>query len=191
MDEVLFAEIARRRAEADLEARDDVFSALLLAQDEDGRRLSDSEVRDELLTLLLAGHETTATALAWTFDLMLHTPSVLGRALQRDDEYLDALVKESLRLRPVIPGVGRVVRREPFALNGYVIPEGIEINPSIRVVHRRLGPLSGAWPVPARALPGPGRPRHLHVDSVRRRDPSLPGGDVCPDGDADGSGPRP
>ena len=149
VDEVLFAEIARRRAEADLEDRDDVFSALLLAQDEEGRRLSDSEIRDELLTLLLAGHETTATALAWTFDLMLHTPSVHQRALQRDDEYLDALVKESLRLRPVIPGVGRVVRREPFALNGYVIPEGIEINPSIRVVHRR----ADLYPEPGRFRP--------------------------------------
>lgn len=158
VDEILFAEIARRRSEADLGARDDVFSALLLAEDEDGQRLSDSEVRDELLTLLLAGHETTATALAWTFDLMLHTPAVLERALQRDDEYLDALAKESLRLRPVIPGVGRVVRREPFALNGYVIPEGCEINPSIRVVHRR----SDLYPEPGSFRPerflGPNAP---------------------------------
>ena len=56
--------------------RDDVFSALLLAEDEDGERLSDREVRDELMTLLLAGHETTATGLAWTFDLLLHHPAV-------------------------------------------------------------------------------------------------------------------
>jgi cytochrome P450 len=137
VDEVLFAEIARRRAEEDLEARTDVFSALLLAQDEDGRRLSDQEVRDELLTLLLAGHETTATGLAWTFDLLLHTPAVRERAEQGEQSYLDAVVKESLRLRPVIPGVGRVVRRQPFDLNGYRIPPGLEINPSIRVVHRR------------------------------------------------------
>jgi cytochrome P450 len=137
VDELLLAEIARRRADEDLEDRDDVFSALLLARDEDGVQLSDNEIRDELLTLLLAGHETTATALAWTFDLMLHSPAVHQRALQRESEYLDALAKESLRLRPVIPGVGRVVRREPFALDGYVIPEGHEINPSIRVVHRR------------------------------------------------------
>jgi cytochrome P450 len=158
VDEVLFEEIARRRAQDDLEAREDVFSALLLAEDEDGQRLSDREVRDELLTLLLAGHETTATALAWTFDLMLHTPAVHQRALGREDEYLDALVKESLRLRPVIPGVGRVVRREPFALNGYVIPQGFEINPSIRVVHRR----SDLYPQPGQFRPerflGPGAP---------------------------------
>ncbi|HTX46631.1 MAG TPA: cytochrome P450 [Solirubrobacteraceae bacterium] len=136
VDETLFAEIAKRRAEPDLAERDDVFSSLLLAEDESGERLTDEEVRDELLTLLLAGHETTATGLAWTFDLLLHTPEVLARASELDDRYLDAVVKESLRVRPVIPGVGRVVRKEPFKLNGYVIPEGVEINPSIRMIHR-------------------------------------------------------
>jgi cytochrome P450 len=137
VDEVLYAEIARRREEADLAERDDVFSALLLAEDEHGQRLSDQEVRDELVTLLLAGHETTATGLAWTFDLLLHAPGYLDRAASGDDDYLDAVIKESLRIRPVIPGVGRVVRREPFSLNGWVIPPGVEINPSIRMIHRR------------------------------------------------------
>ncbi len=147
VDEILYAEIERRRAEPkELHQREDVFSALLLAQDEDGQHpggeagssLSDREVRDELLTLLLAGHETTATGLAWTFDLVLHAPRVLARArVENSDEYLDAVVKESLRLRPVIPGVGRVVRGAPFQLNGYVIPPGVEINPSIRMIHRR------------------------------------------------------
>jgi cytochrome P450 len=136
VDALLFAEIARRRADADLAERDDVFSALLLAEDEDGKGLTDEEIRDELLTLLLAGHETTATGLAWTFDLLLHTPRVLERATERDNEYLDAVIKEALRIRPVIPGVGRVVRKEPFQLNGYVIPPGVEINPSIRMIHR-------------------------------------------------------
>jgi cytochrome P450 len=127
----------RRRSEPDLAKRDDVFSALLLAEDEYGERLTDREVRDELVTLLLAGHETTATGLAWTFDLVLHAPDVLARARAADDEYLDAVVKEALRIRPVIPGVGRVVRDEPFHLNGYSIPPGVEINPSIRMIHRR------------------------------------------------------
>ena len=87
-----------------------MFSALLLAEDEDGERLSDREVRDELVTLLLAGHETTATGLAWTFDLLLHTPGASpARASRATTPYLDAVVKESLRMRPVIPGVGRVV----------------------------------------------------------------------------------
>jgi cytochrome P450 len=137
VDEILLAEIARRRAEPDLEEREDIFSALLLARDHTGEALSDTEVRDELVTLLLAGHETTATGLAWTFDLLLHHPAVHARAREGDDTYLDAVVKESLRLRPVIPGVGRVVRGEPFQLNGYVIPPGVELNPSIRIIHRR------------------------------------------------------
>jgi cytochrome P450 len=74
---------------------------------------------------------------------------VLERAVQADDEYLDAVVKESLRVRPVIPGVGRVVREEPFQLDGYEIPPGYEINPSIRVVHRR----SDLYPDPAAFRP--------------------------------------
>ncbi|HWE33121.1 MAG TPA: cytochrome P450 [Solirubrobacteraceae bacterium] len=149
VDDLLFAEIARRRAEPDLAERDDVFSALLLAEDADGQRLTDQEVRDELVTLLLAGHETTATGLAWTFDLLLHNAAVLERARELDDTYLDAVVKEALRLRPVIPGVGRVVRGEPFRLNGYTIPVGVEINPSIRMIHRR----ADLYPNPSRFDP--------------------------------------
>ncbi|MFZ0387650.1 MAG: cytochrome P450 [Solirubrobacteraceae bacterium] len=149
VDQLLLAEIARRRADPDLADHDDVFSALLLARDDDGEGLTDGEVRDELLTLLLAGHETTAAGLAWTFDLLLHEPRVLARASEREDAYLDAVVKESLRIRPVIQGVGRVVRERPFELGGYEIPIGVEINPSIRTMHRR-GDLFGD---PARFLP--------------------------------------
>ena len=137
VDELLYAEIARRRRDPELARRGDIFSALLLAEDEQGERLTDREVRDELVTLLLAGHETTAMGLAWTFDLLLHNPDVLQRAGEGGDEYLDAVVKESLRIRPVIPAVGRVVRGEPFRLGGYEIPPGYEINPAIRVIHRR------------------------------------------------------
>jgi cytochrome P450 len=149
VDEVLYAEIARRRGDPDLQSRDDVFSALLLAEDENGERLSDQEVRDELVTLLLAGHETTATGLAWTFDLLLHHARVLERARSLEVAYLDAVVKESLRVRPVIPGVGRVVRGEPFKLNGYAIPPGVEINPSIRMIHWR----ADLYPEPRRFNP--------------------------------------
>ncbi len=149
VDELLYAEIARRRAAPDLEKRDDIFSALLLAEDENGERLSDREVRDELLTLLLAGHETTATGLAWTFDLLLHAPRVLERARTGDDAYLDAVVKEALRVRTVIPGVGRVVQERPFALGGFEVPVGMEINPSIRTMHRR----ADLYPEPAEFRP--------------------------------------
>jgi cytochrome P450 family 135 len=137
VDEILYAEIARRRCDPALGDRDDVFSALLLARDEDGSGLEDREVRDELLTLLLAGHETTATGLAWIFDLVLHDARVRARAEQGDDAYLDAVVKEALRIRPVIPGVGRVVRERPFPIGAYEVPVGVEINPSIRTIHRR------------------------------------------------------
>ena len=140
LDELLFEEIARRRGAADLDEREDVLSSLILARDEQGEAMSDRELRDELVTLLVAGHETTATGLAWTFDLLLHDERVLGRLhrdlAEGDGTYLDATVKEALRLRPVIPGVGRKVRGEPFELGGYRIPPGVEINPSIRVMHR-------------------------------------------------------
>ena len=158
VDELLYAEIARRREEPELAERDDVFSALLLARDEHGSGLSDREVRDELVTMLLAGHETTATGLAWAFDLLLHTPEVMARALERDDAYLDAVAKEALRIRPVIPGVGRVVRGNPFRLGAYSVPVGVEINPSIRTIHRR----GDLYPEPERFRPerflGPGAP---------------------------------
>jgi cytochrome P450 len=141
LDQLIYKEISRRRATEDLEGREDVFSMLLLARDEDGRSMSDRELRDELVTLLVAGHETTATALAWAFELLLHAPWVLRRLraelAQGKDAYLEAVVKETLRLRPVIMGVGRVVRGEPFALGGYEIPPGVEINPSIAAIHRR------------------------------------------------------
>src|SRR5581483_7081710 len=137
VDDLLYAEITRRRADPGLAARDDVFSTLLLARDSSDQGLSDREVRDELLTLLLAGHETTATGLAWTLDLLLHDRKVMQRAQQRDPSYLDAVIKESLRVRTVIPGVGRVVREQPFSLGTFTVPPGMEINPSIRTIHRR------------------------------------------------------
>lgn len=142
VDELLFEEIARRRAAPDLEGREDVFSMLVLARDEDGRALSDQELRDELVTLLVAGHETTATGLAWTFELLLRNPRVLDRLTaalggEDDDGYLDAVVKEALRMRPVISGIGRVVRGGPYEVGGYQIPPGVEVNPSIAGIHRR------------------------------------------------------
>ena len=152
---------------------------LLLARDEEGEAMTDAELRDELVTLLVAGHETTATGLAWAFELLLRNPAVLARAqaavAEGDTAYLDAVVKETLRRRTVVPGVGRVVRGEPFALNGYVIPPGIEINPSIA---GDPPPRRTAIPDPTEFRPerflGDDAARHLHVDPVRRRHAPLP-----------------
>jgi cytochrome P450 len=149
VDELIYDEIARRREAKDLERRDDVLSMLLLSRDEGGRPMTDEELRDQLVTLLVAGHETTATGLAWAFELVLRNSRVRA-ALEHavadgDDDYVDAVAKEALRIRPVIPGVGRVVRGGPFRLGGYTLSEGTEINPSISVVHAR-----------GDAYPGPG-----------------------------------
>jgi cytochrome P450 family 135 len=141
VDEAIFAEIALRRDQPDLAEREDVLSMLLMARDEDGEPMSDAELRDELVTLLVAGHETTSTGLAWTFELLLRNPDVLERLKASlaagETDYVDAVVKEALRIRPVISGVGRVVRGEPFELGGYSLPPGTEINPSIAAIHRR------------------------------------------------------
>jgi len=151
LDELIYREIARRRSAEDLDSREDVFSMLLLARGEDGQPMSDEELRDELVTLLVAGHETTATALAWAFELLLRNPAVLARLRSElageNEDYLDAVVKEVLRLRPVIMGVGRVVRGQPFEVGGYQIPPGVEINPSIAAIHRREDryPQAGAF----------------------------------------------
>ncbi len=184
VDEILYAEIARRRQADDLAQRDDVFSSLLLAADEHGERLTDQEVRDELVTLLIAGHETTATGLGWTFDLLLHTPAVLERCDPADTAYLDAVVKESLRLRPVIPGVGRVVRGEPFRLGGYEVPAGHGDQPVDPDDPPSRRPVPAAGGVPARALPRRRRAGHLYLGAVRRRHAPLPRGELCAHGDA-------
>jgi cytochrome P450 len=153
LDELIFEEIAERRGVPDLEQRSDVLSMLLLARDDDGHAMSDRELRDELVTLLVAGHETTATGLAWAFELLLRNPAVLERLRASFEEggesYLDAVVKETLRLRPVVPGIGRVVRGGPFELGDFVIPDGVEINPSIATIHRR----ADCYPNPAAFRP--------------------------------------
>ena len=184
VDEILYAEIARRRQADDLAERDDVFSSLLLAEDEHGERLTDREVRDELVTLLIAGHETTATGLGWTFDLLLHTPAVLDRCDPADTAYLDAVVKESLRLRPVIPG--RRARRPRRAvprrrLRGAGGDGDQPVDPDHPPPRRSL---PGAGDVPARAVPRRGHAGHVHVGAVRRWDASLPRRELCAHGDA-------
>jgi cytochrome P450 family 135 len=139
-DELLYAEIERRRREPGLEERTDVLSLLLRARDEGGEPMTDVELRDELMTMLAAGHETTATGLAFAFDLLLRDPGVLGRLRDElggdDDTYLDAVVTESLRLRPVIDAVERTLTK-PRTVGEYELPPGIRVYPAIVVVQRR------------------------------------------------------
>jgi len=140
VDELLFAEIAEHRARPDLEDRDDILSMLMLAEFEDGGRMSDKELRDQLMTLLLAGHETTATALAWTFDLLLRHPEPLRRLRDSleagEDDYLRATIAESLRLRPVIPLAGRRLAKE-LSVDGLTLPAGTDVTPAIWITHTR------------------------------------------------------
>jgi cytochrome P450 len=150
LDTLIYAEIARRRKAP--RGGIDVLSMMLEARDDQGQAMTDVELRDELFTLLLAGHETTATSLAWTFERLLATPASLER-LQEElatgrDEYLDAVVKETLRMRPIVPLVGRVVAK-PFELGGYTIPVGVRVMPCIYLMHRR----PDLYPEPQRFLP--------------------------------------
>jgi cytochrome P450 family 135 len=138
VDELIYAEIADRRADPEGEKRDDVLSLLLRARHEDGSPMTDTELRDELMTLLTAGHETTATGLAWAFERLLRTPRVLERltASLDDDDYLDAVVKETLRVRPVIVDVARKLTRE-IEIAGWRLPAGTLVLPAIAVLHAR------------------------------------------------------
>jgi cytochrome P450 len=138
VDTLLFEEIAARRDDPRSEDRDDILSLLLAARDEDGRALTDRELRDELVTILLAGHETTATSLGWAFELLLRDPAALERLIDEieagdSEEYLDAVVKETLRVRPVVPEVFRSPA-EPVELGGYVFPAGAQLAASILLV---------------------------------------------------------
>jgi len=138
-------EIAAHRA--DPAGRDDVLAVLIAARDEDGQGLDDVEVRDQLLTLLMAGHETTSTTLAWAFERLVRHPAALAR-LQRElpgedgDAHLAAVVDETLRVRPV---VDQVMRRlaAPMVVGGHALPAGTLVSASVLGVQR-----SGAHPDP-------------------------------------------
>jgi cytochrome P450 len=139
-NELLHGLIAGRRAEPDLERREDILSLLVQATHEDGSPMSDQELRDELVTLLVAGHETTATALSWAIERLVRHPDKLQRLRDEvragEDEYLDAVIKETLRLRPVIPIVVRQLT-EPVEIGGHLLPAGVRVAPCIYLVHRR------------------------------------------------------
>ncbi|MDQ6687073.1 MAG: cytochrome P450, partial [Actinomycetota bacterium] len=138
LDRVIYAEIAERRKAADLAARSDVLSRLLLVHDETGAGLSDDELRDQLVTLLLAGHETTATALAWALYELGQDPAQERRAraaaTSGDTHYLEAVLKEAMRLHPVIPMVVRHLMA-PARIGGVDLPRGANVAASIILAH--------------------------------------------------------
>ncbi|HET6505505.1 MAG TPA: cytochrome P450 [Baekduia sp.] len=141
VDETIAAIVAERRTRDDLAERDDVLSMLLLARHEDGTPMDGTELRDELVTLLVAGHETTATALAWSLERLTRHPEALERLTEEvradaGDEYVDGVIRETLRLRPVIPFVGRKLS-EPQTIGGWDLPAGVRVAPSIHLMHRR------------------------------------------------------
>jgi len=142
VDAILFDEIATRRRDPDASERVDVLSLLIRAG------LPDRALRDELLTLLLAGHETTATGLAWACERLVRHPEVMARA-RTDDAYLDATIKEVLRIRPVVLDVARVVAA-PARVAGYDLEPGTMVVPAITPVHRA----GDVWPDPEAFDPG-------------------------------------
>jgi cytochrome P450 len=136
LDAILDDEIHERRAG---QGDDDVLSLLVAARDGDGNPMSDQELRDQLMTLLVAGHETTATGLAWAFERLSRHPGVLERVYAEidggeGDDYLDAVVKETLRVRPVIQDVLRLVTR-PVVIAGGRVDPGALVVPAIELVH--------------------------------------------------------
>ena len=155
LDRATHAVIEDRRRAKDLDERKDILSMLLLARNEQGESLSDDEVRDELTTLVLAGHETTGTALAWALECLLQRPAIVrrireemaevagpgeaprGREPLAKLEYLDAAIKEVLRFRPIMAFGGTRLLQAPWRLGEWEIPAGAAVANALSMVHRR------------------------------------------------------
>jgi cytochrome P450 len=144
LDRHIHAAIAARRGAGETGSRNDILSLLLSARDEDGVPMNDSELRDELLTLVLAGHETTANSLAWAFERLLRTPAAYARLREEvraeqgegGEDYIEATIHEAMRSRPVIPSVGRRVT-VPWQLGEWRLPAGTPVLVSILLLHHR------------------------------------------------------
>ena len=142
VDRAMDAVIVPRRRSENLDERRDILSLLLLAETEEGERLSDHEIRDELLTLVLAGHETTANSLAWSWERLLRTPAAHERLVESvrsggdAEETIEATIVETMRSRPVVPIVGRRAMR-PWRLGGYGVPAETPVLVSILLLHHR------------------------------------------------------
>ena len=139
IDNVVMPLIAQRRNDPRLSERLDILALLMRARGDDGEALSDSEIRDDLITLMLAGHETTATTLAWIFDLLLHHPDALRRvqaeAMNGEEAFTTAVINETLRIRPPAPFTARVAA-QPFPVGGYCVEAGTRIVVHIIAINR-------------------------------------------------------
>jgi cytochrome P450 len=135
LDALLFEHIAATRADTLLPEREDILAMMVSVRDEDGGGLTDEQLRDELITLITAGHETTATAIAWGVELLVHSPAVMRKARKGDDAYLEALAKEILRIRSPVPIGGARHMLEPFAIGEWMIPPNVVILVDAHGVH--------------------------------------------------------
>ena len=140
VDEVVYEEVRRCRADPEVGNRQDVLALLVQARDEDGRPLTDRQLRDDLVTLLVAGHETVASGLAWAFERLLRHPAVLARLkaelAEGQDGYLDAVIKETLRTRPPLTAAVRTVKA-PIEVGGFTVPAGATLAASMTLIHGR------------------------------------------------------
>jgi cytochrome P450 family 135 len=127
LDALLFEHIAATRADPLLDEREDILAMMVNARDEHGDGLTDEQLRDELITLIAAGHETTATATAWGIELLVHNPAVMAKAREGDDAYLEALVKEILRICSPLPITSARHMLEPFAIGPWTIPREVAV----------------------------------------------------------------
>ncbi len=188
IDAILYAEFARRRKEG-VEGRADVLSMLLAARYENEQPLPDNVIRDEMYTLMLAGHETTAATMAWVINRLVTHPDVMERARaevfsvldgkQLDAshvgklKYVEAVINETMRLDPVIPNFGRTLTR-PLKIAGRDLPAGVTIAPCIYLVHRR----PELWPNPEQFNPDrflEVATKPVHLLPLRRRRAQMPG----------------
>jgi cytochrome P450 len=135
LDALLFEHISATRADELLGEREDILAMMVLARDEAGMGLTDGQLRDELITLIAAGHETTATAIAWGVELLAHNPAVMSAAREGDDAYLEALVKEVLRMRAPSPIGGARHVLQPFPIGEWTIPRDVAIGVDAYGVH--------------------------------------------------------
>jgi cytochrome P450 len=136
-DELIYAQIDERRASGSDDGAD-ILASLLGATHEDGSPMSDEEIHDELLTLLVAGHETTATSLSWALERLQSSPRVLARLVEEvdagEDEYLDATIRETLRRRPVLTNAQPRTVKAPIEIGGISYPLGVHLIPSAWLV---------------------------------------------------------